>query len=35
MKKAKLLVSILGVLALFAASAADEYSVWNPNGSGS
>ena len=33
--KAKLLVSILGVLALFAASAADEYSVWNPNGSGS
>ena len=33
--KAKLLASILGVLALFAASAADEYSVWNPNGSGS
>ena len=33
--KAKLLASILGVLALFATYAADEYSVWNPNGSGS
>ena len=34
MMKAKLLASILGVLALFAAYADDEYSVWDPNGSG-
>jgi len=34
MMKAKLLASILSVLALFAAYADDEYSVWDPNGSG-